>query len=314
MTSYIARRLVAAIPVVLLVSIGVFLLLHLIPGDPVAAMLGERADPQVAARLRTDLGLERPLPFQYATWLGSAIHGDLGRSIRSPQPVAEAIAQRFPATLQLAVEAMLLALAVALPLGILGATGPGSAIDRFGTLVAGLGVAVPSFWLGVLLILAVSLRLHWLPPSGYENPANDLGRSLSLMILPVVTLAFALAAELMRIVRASLREVLTQDYPRTARAKGLSEQRVVLGHCLKNALIPVTTVVGLQLGRLFGGAVIVETIFAIPGMGRLMVDSIQARDFPMVQGVVLVMALLVVASSLVVDLLYAYLDPRIRYA
>ena len=314
MTRYVTRRVLATVPVLLLVSVGAFLLLHLIPGDPVLVMLGERADPQVAERLRHDLGLGRPLPVQYVSWLGDALQGDLGRSIRSPQPVAEAIAQRFPVTLQLAAEGMLLALVVAIPMGVLAATRPGSAIDRLATLVASLGVAVPSFSLGVLLILAVSLRLRWLPPSGYESPGTDLGQNLRLMVLPAITLAAALAAELMRITRASVREALAQDYPRTARAKGLTERAIVVRHCLKNALIPVVTVIGLQFGHLLGGAVIVETLYAIPGMGRLLVDSIAARDFPMVQGVVLVTAMVVVASSLVVDLLYGFLDPRIRHA
>ncbi|HBY98230.1 MAG: ABC transporter permease [Ardenticatenaceae bacterium] len=313
MTRQVVRRLLAAVPVMLLVSLGVFTLLHLIPGDPVVTLLGERAAPEVVEQLRADLGLDRPLPEQYLTWLARLLRGDLGRSIRSPQPVREAIWQRLPVTLHLAIQATFLSLLLALPLGVLAAVYQDSIADRLTTLYASIGVAVPTFWLGVMFILLFSLRLHWLPPSGYTSLAADPLESLKQMLMPAFSLAFVLSAEVARMTRASLLEVLNQDYIRTARAKGLPERAVLLRHGLKNAMIPVVTVIGLQLGRLFGGAVVVETVFALPGLGRLLVDSIFARDFPVVQGVVLFMALMVVISNLFVDLLYVYLDPRIRY-
>lgn len=313
MSRYIIQRLLATVPVLLLVTLGVFLLIHVIPGDPAVTLLGERASPETVQRLRHDLGLDEPLPSQYLTWLAHVVQGNLGRSIRSPQPVSEAILQRMSVTIQLSLLAMLFSLAVALPLGVVAALRRGSLVDRFATLVASAGVAVPTFWLGVMLILFFSLTLNWLPPSGYTSFAADPGESLKRMLLPALSLSGALSAEVARMTRASLLEVLDQDYVRTARAKGLSEWTVLLRHCIKGSMIPVVTVIGLQAGRLFGGAVVVETVFALPGLGRLLVDSILTRDFPVIQGVVFVIALMVVAINLVVDLLYAYLDPRIHY-
>jgi peptide/nickel transport system permease protein len=313
MWRFILQRLASMVPVVLLVSVVVFSLILLLPGDPAVAMLGDRADPALVAALRRDLGLDRPPHERYLGWLGRALQGDLGRSLRNNQPVAEAVVQRLPVTLQLSLVAMLISLSVAVPIGIISATRPGSKSDVFGTVFALLGVSIPHFWLGVVLIFVFAVSLRWLPPSGYLDPMKDPLTSLSLMILPGVTLGLGLAGVVRRMVRSSLLEVLDQDYIRTAWAKGLAEQVVVGRHAFKNALIPVITVIGLQVGRLFAGAVITETVFAIPGVGRLVVDSIFARDFPVVQGAVLMMALAVLVTNLVVDILYAYVDPRIRF-
>ena len=313
MFGYLLRRLGAAAPVMGVVSVVVFSLIHLTPGDPVRIMLREEADPATAATLRRQLGLDRPLPLQYLAWLGRAVQGDLGRSIRTNQPVADAIRHRVPVTLSLAAAALMVALLIGLPAGILAALRRNSAVDVIATLVAICGVSLPSFWLAILLILIFSVHLGWLPPLGWVSPSRDLGAWGRALVLPSVTLGVAIAAVVMRMTRASLLEVLELEYVRTARAKGLAERWVVLGHALRNALIPVVTVVGLQAGALLGGAVITETIFALPGVGRLLVDAIFQRDFPIVQGVVLFLAVNFLVVNLVVDLTYAWLDPRIRY-
>ena len=313
MGRYLLRRLGTVAPVLLVVSVVVFSLIHLTPGDPITIMLREESDPATAATLRRQLGLDRPLPLQYATWLGHALQGDLGRSIRTNQPVAEAIRQRVPVTLSLGAAALLVALAVGLPAGILAAVRRNSAVDLASAALAVSGVSLPTFWLGVLLVFFFSVTLGWLPPLGWVSPSRDFGGWLRSLILPAVTLGTAIAAVVMRMTRASLVEVLGVEYIRTARAKGLTERRIVLGHGLRNALIPVVTEIGLQTGALLGGAVITETIFALPGVGRLLVDAIFQRDFPVVQGVVLVLAVNFLAISFLVDLAYAWLDPRIRY-
>ena len=313
MLGYLLRRAGAVVPILGVVSVVVFSLIHLTPGDPVRIMLREEADPATVATLRHQLGLDQPLPLQYLTWLGRAVQGELGRSIRTNQPVMDAIRQRAPVTLSLAMAALLVALAIGLPAGILAALRRNSVVDVTATLVAISGVSLPSFWLAVLLILVFSLTLGWLPPLGWVSPSRDLGAWVRSLVLPSVTLGVAIAAVLMRMTRASLLEVLELEYVRTARAKGLPERRIVLGHALRNALIPVVTVVGLQAGALLGGAVITETIFALPGVGRLLVDAIFQRDFPIVQGVVLLLAVNFLVVNLLVDLTYAWLDPRIRY-
>jgi peptide/nickel transport system permease protein len=310
---YLLRRAGAVVPILGVVSVVVFSLIHLTPGDPVRIMLREEADPATVATLRHQLGLDQPLPLQYLTWLGRAVQGELGRSIRTNQPVMDAIRQRAPVTLSLAMAALLVAIAIGLPAGILAALRRNSVVDVTATLVAICGVSLPSFWLAVLLILVFSLTLGWLPPLGWVSPSRDLGAWVRSLVLPSVTLGVAIAAVLMRMTRASLLEVLELEYVRTARAKGLPERRIVLGHALRNALIPVVTVVGLQAGALLGGAVITETIFALPGVGRLLVDAIFQRDFPIVQGVVLLLAVNFLVVNLLVDLTYAWLDPRIRY-
>lgn len=311
---YIIRRFVAMIPVLLLVSVIVFSLIHLTPGDPATSMLGEEATPQAVAALRAKLGLDQPIPIQYVKWLASVVRGDLGRSIRSNQPVSEAIAERLPVTIELAILAVTISLLIAIPAGIVAAMRRNSALDAGSTFVALLGVSLPNFFLAILLILLFGVKLQWLPPFGYQPLTQGLGGNLQRMILPAITLGTALAAIVTRMMRSSLLEVLDQDYIRTARAKGLGEARMVRAHALKNALMPVVTIVGLQIGGLLGGAIITESIFVLPGIGRLLVDAIFQRDFPLVQGVVLFVSLAFLFSNFAVDLAYAYLDPRIRYS
>lgn len=313
MARFLGRRFAAMIPVLLFVSIAVFLMLHLTPGDPVKLMLGEDADPETIGALRRELGLDRPLPVQYGRWLGQVLTGDLGRSIRSNQPVLEAIVSRLPVTLELAFLSMLLALAIGLPTGIVAAMKRDSPLDTASTSVALMGISLPSFFVGILLILLLAQRLRLLPPSGYVPFLDDPVQNLKLMIMPSIALGAALAGILSRMMRSSLLEVLGADYIRTARAKGLEDRTTIVGHALKNALLPVVTVVGLQIGALLGGAILTETIFAMPGIGRLVVDSIFARDFPVVQGVVLFLALVRVLSNLLADIAYVQLDPRISY-
>lgn len=311
---YILRRLLTMIPVLLLVSVLVFSLIHLIPGDPAVSILGEEATPQAVAALRAKLGLDQPIPVQYAKWLGSVLRGDLGRSIRSNQPVGEAIAERLPVTVELAILSIVISLSIAIPAGIVAAMRRNSVLDAGSTFVALLGVSLPNFFLAILLILVFGVQLQVLPPFGYQPITQGLGGNLQRMILPAITLGTALAAIVTRMMRSSLLEVLDQDYIRTARAKGLREGRMVQAHALKNALMPVVTIVGLQIGGLLGGAIITESIFVLPGIGRLLVDAIFQRDFPLVQGVVLFVSLAFLFSNFAVDMVYAYLDPRIRYS
>jgi len=310
---FIGARLLGTLPVVLILSIGVFLMLHLTPGDPVQIMLGQDADPQAIAALRAELGLDQPLPIQYVRWAGNALHGDLGRSIRTNQPVTEAIVSRLPVTIELSLVALMISLLIGLPAGMLAAIRRNSALDLASTGIALVGVSLPSFFLGILLILTFALWLRWVPPSGYTPLIQDPAMNIKQMLMPAIALGAALAGIVARLMRSSLLEVLGADYMRTARAKGLSESASVIGHGVQNALLPVVTVVGLQVGALLGGAILIETIFALPGIGRLAVDSIFARDFPIVQGVVLFLALVRVLSNLIADLLYGRLDPRIAH-
>jgi len=313
MAPYVARRLLATVPVVLLVTVMVFLLLHITPGDPVIIMLGEEASPDAVAALRHGLGLDRPLPVQYGTWIWRAAHGDLGTSLRTHDRVVALVLQRYPATLELSALTMLLSMCIAIPVGVLSAVRRNSWVDALMTPLAISGVSMPSFWLGILLIWVFSVLLPWFPTVGFVPIGVSLAGNLHTLTLPVVTLGVALAAIVMRITRASVLQVLPMDYVRTARAKGIHERVVVRRHALRTALIPVVTVLGLQTGALLGGAVIVETLFALPGVGRLIVDAIFARDFPVVQGAVLLLAISFILVNLGVDLLYAQLDPRIRY-
>ncbi|MBA2448434.1 MAG: ABC transporter permease [Chloroflexi bacterium] len=313
MVRFIVGRLLGTLPVLFFLSIAIFLMLQLTPGDPVKLMLGEDADEQTVAALREELGLDRPLAVQYFFWLGNVLQGDLGRSIRTRQPVLEAIVSRLPVTLELSFLSLLVALLIGIPSGILSAIRRNSATDVASTTLALIGVSMPNFFLGILLILLFSLWLRVLPPSGYAPFAQDPVQNLKLMIMPSIALGAALAGIISRMTRSSLLEVLGADYVRTARAKGLRDRAVILGHALKNAMIPVVTVVGLQVGTLLGGAILTETIFALPGIGRLVVDNIFARDFPIVQGVILFLAVTRVLSNLVADLLYGVLDPRISY-
>jgi ABC-type dipeptide/oligopeptide/nickel transport system permease component len=300
----LAGRLGAAALVVFGVCTLVFLLIHLVPGDPVEAMLGEGARPADRAALTAALGLDRPPVEQYLGYLGRLVRLDLGQSFVYQRPVIGLLAERLPATLTLAAVALTLALAIAIPLGVLAACQRGRALDGAATGFSLLGSSIPNFWLGPLLIMVFSLWLGWTPVSGREGPAS--------LVLPALTLGTSLAAILARMVRSSVLEVLGEDYIRTARAKGLSPAAVLWGHALRNAWLPVLTLVGLQLGGLLGGAVITETIFAWPGLGSLLVEAIQGRDYPVVQGCVLLVSLGYVLVNTGTDLIYAWIDPRIR--
>jgi len=313
---YILRRLLQMIPVLLLVSVIAFSILLLLPGDPALAILGpDRArDTQAYQALRQELGLDRPIPIQYASWLGRILTGDLGNSAHYQTPVSQLIGQSIGPTVQLAVSAMLIALIIAVPIGIISATRPGSWLDIVGTTFALSGVAIPNFLLGILLILLFALVLRVLPSGGYVPITQNPAESLRLMLLPAFALGAGLSAILMRQIRSAMLEVLNQDYVTTARAKGLSSRTVVVRHALANALIPVLTVIGVQIGRLMGGTVVIETIFAIPGMGKLAVGSIFFRDFPVVQAVVLILGTAILLSNLITDLLYGIIDPRVRYS
>jgi peptide/nickel transport system permease protein len=313
---YILRRLLQMIPVLFLVSLIAFSIILLLPGDPALAILGpDRArDTQAYQAIRQELGLDRPIPIQYASWLGRILAGDLGSSAHYQAPVTLLIAQSIGPTLQLAISAMFIALIISVPVGIISATRPGSWLDIIGTTFALSGVAIPNFLLGILLILFFALVLRVLPSGGYVPITQNPAESLRLMLLPALALGAGLSAVLMRQIRSAMLEVLNQDYVTTARAKGLNGRTVVVRHALRNALIPVLTVIGVQIGRLMGGTVVIETIFSIPGMGKLAVGSIFFRDFPVVQAVVLILGAAVLLSNLITDLLYGIVDPRVRYS
>ncbi len=313
MAAYIIRRLLLMLPVMLLVSLIIFALLRLTPGDPVRTMLGEEPDPATIAAVRQEYGLDRPLPLQYVAWLGRLLHGDMGRSLRTRQPVREAIVERLPATFELGLTALLLSLVLAIPVGILAAVRRNSGWDLFASGFTLIGVSLPNFFLGIILILVFALALRLVPPGGFVPLDRGVGENLRRLILPAITLGTASLAVNMRLMRSSLLDTLSQEYIRVARAKGLSERSVILRHALKNAFIPVITVIGIQIGSILEGAFITETLFIWPGVGRLAVDSIGGRDYPVVQGIVLLSALSFLLANLVVDLLYAYLDPRIKY-
>ena len=274
-------------------------------------MMSESVDATVKETLRRELGLDQPIPLQYAAWMGRLLHGDLGRSIRNGEPVVESVGRRIRPSLELTALAMTISLLIAFPLGVLSAYRHNGPLDRAGTSFALFGICMPNFLLALLLIFVFGVTLRWLPISGYLDPLEEGWGGLRSLVLPAVTLGLALAAVVTRTLRSSMLEALTEDYVRTARAKGLSEWAVLRGHVLRNALIPVVTVLGLQLGTLIGGAVITEYVFALPGVGRLVVDAVFARDYPLVQGVVLLIALGFIASNLLVDLLYGLIDPRL---
>ncbi len=315
MGPYVARRVLGMVPVAFLISLIAFALLYLLPGDPALAILGEeRAGDKAAYQaVRAQLGLDDPIYLQYVRWVRGLLGGDVGTSIRTREPIAQMVVKRLPVTLELGILSVLLGIVIALPAAVISAVRPGSRLDMVGTVLAMGGVAMPSFWLGMLLIFLFSLWMRLLPPSGYTSPLDNLGANLKMMVMPCIAMGASLAAVIMRQARSALIEVLQEEYITTARSKGLRERAVVGRHALKNALIPVVTVIGLQVGHILGGAVVTETIFAVPGLGRLLVDSIFFRDYPVVQAVVLVMALGVLFSSLATDLFYAYLDPKIRY-
>jgi peptide/nickel transport system permease protein len=301
----VIRRLLLTIPVLIGVATLVFSLIHLVPGDPVQAMLGESASPDEIARLRTRLGLDRPLYIQYGSFMKGVATGDLGTSLRTNQPVTTAIAERMPATIELALAAMFVATSVAIPLGIVAAVRAGTGVDHTATTLSLVGISMPNFWVGPLLAIVFSIELGWLPVSGRGTLAH--------LVLPALTLGAPLAAILARMTRASVLEELRELYVLAARARGVSRTRAVLVHAFRNSLIPVVTVLALQLGSVLTGAVITETIFAWPGVGRLLIQSISARDYPAVQGCILLIAVAYVTVNLATDLLYGLLDPRIRY-
>ncbi|MDR7555387.1 MAG: ABC transporter permease [Armatimonadota bacterium] len=312
MTRYIVRRLLATIPVLFLVTVVVFSLINLVPGDPALVIAGGEADRAAIEAIRKQLGLDRPVVVRYVQWLGRLVQGDFGRSVRDGRPVLDVLLLKLPVTVELAVISLGVGWAIAVPAGVLAAWKQRTALDYTATTVALAGISIPNFWLGIMLIYLLAVNLRWLPPSGYVEPWVDPVRNLQLMIMPATVLGTALAALVMRLLRSSMLEVLGSEFIRTAHAKGLAERAVVLKHALKNAMIPVATVMGLQLGGLLGGAVVTETIFAVPGIGRLAIESIFTRDYPMVQGVVLISAVAVVFVNFAVDVLYSVLDPRIR--
>ena len=315
MIRFLARRLLHLGPVLLGVSVIVFLVLHLAPGDPAEIMLGANANKEDLDRLRTQLGLDQPLHVQYLHWIGHVARGDLGRSLWMKRPVLGEVLERFKATLLLTGVALFLSTVGGIALGIASATRANSLLDRLSAVASVFGASMPVFWLGILLMVIFSLWLGWLPASGMYAPYGGGGLTdlLAHLVLPAVTLAAASVTIIARLTRATMLEMLGQDYVRTARAKGLGERPVVWRHALKNALIPIVTVVGVQAGYLLGGAVLTETVFAWPGVGTLVVQGILARDIPLVQGGVLVIALSFVLVNLAVDTLYAWLDPRIKY-
>jgi peptide/nickel transport system permease protein len=301
------------LPVAFLVSVIVFTLVHLAPGDPVLVYAGEERDPVVIEQLRREYGLDQALPIQYVNWLTHAIRGDLGRSLRTRQPVLEAIGERLPKTLELGAAALVISIVVSLVVGTVAALKRNSPLDLVATGFTIAGVSLPNFYLGIILILLFALVARLLPPGGYSDFAEDPFDNLKHLVLPAITLATASTAVNLRQVRSSLLDVLSQEYVRTARAKGLRERSVILGHAMKNSLIPVVTIFGLQIGAIVDGAIITETIFFWPGVGRLAVDSLAGRDYPVVQAIVLMSALSFMVTTLAVDILYAWLDPRISY-
>ena len=315
MSRYLVRRLLLLVPVLMGVSVIVFLVLHLAPGDPAEIMLGSQATQADRMRLRADLGLDDPLYLQYGRWVGHVVQGDLGRSLWMRRPVLGEVLTRLKATLLLTATALVISSIGGVALGILSATRPNSLLDRTSAVASLFGASMPVFWLGIVLMVLFSLVLGWLPASGMYAPygGGDLVDLAKHLVLPAITLAAASITIVARLTRAAMLDVLGQDFIRTARAKGLVERSVVVRHALKNAMVPIVTVIGVQAGYLLGGAVLTETVFAWPGVGTLMVQGILARDIPLVQGCVLVVALTFVLVNLTVDLLYAFLDPRIRY-
>ena len=309
------KRLAQIVPTVVLVSLLVFGLQQLMPGDPAMVLAGEeRGDPKVLAQIRSELWLDRSLPDQYVHWAGNVLRGNLGFSWRNREPVTELIAQKLPVTAQLAVMAFIIAVLIGIPTGVLAAVKRNTAWDYLANALGLAGLSLPNFWLGIMLILLISVRLEWLPPSGYVPLTQDPWQSLATTIMPAFVLGNAIAAILMRHTRSAMLTALDQDYIRTARAKGLSPARVVLRHALRNALLPVVTLGALELGTLLSGAVLTEQVFSIPGFGKMVVDAVFNRDYPVVQGVVLVTAFLFIMLNLLADLLYVLINPRLRRA
>jgi peptide/nickel transport system permease protein len=313
MIAFIIRRLLLLIPVLLVVGVIVFSLLHLAPGDPASMMLGREATLEQKEALREQLGLNEPLAVQFVDWFWGVLRLDFGDSIFIGKPVTEALLDRVEPTGLLALYSLALTVAIAIPAGVIAALRPNSLLDRFLMIISISGAAIPGFFFGILLILLFAVILDWLPSGGYVDIGDDPIKHLSYMVLPSVALGFSGAGFLARIVRSTMLDVLNEEYVRTAYAKGLPQRHVILGHALRNALIPVMTVIGILLASLLGGAVVIETVFNIPGMGRLVVQSVTRRDFPVVQGAVMTIAAVEVLVMLLIDILYVFVDPRIRY-
>jgi peptide/nickel transport system permease protein len=294
------------------IAVITFFAIRLVPGDVVDVMLGEYNDPEIAAELRRHMGIDRPVHVQFVEWLEGLLRGDLGYSFRTGEPVTSVILQRLPATLELATAALIISLLVALPVGVLSAIHRNSIIDVVARLISMIGISMPHFWLGILLILFLSVELRILPSGGYAPLNAGVEENLKFLLMPAVTLGLGLAAVTMRMTRSAMLEVLGQAYIRTARAKGLKEMTVIFGHALKNALIPVVTIIGIQIGRLLGGAVVIEEVFSWPGVGSMVVRAIFQRDYPLVQGIVMILSFFFVCGNLIVDILYVYIDPRLH--
>ena len=316
MVRYIAQRLVSLIPVLIGISLVTFFLIRLVPGDVVDLMLGNESTLDEGRRqeLRRVFGLDDPIYVQYVKWAGDVVRGDLGTSLRTGQSVRGEIFSKMPVTLELTFFSVVIALLIAIPTGIIAAVKAGSSAEAAAQGISLLGLSIPNFWLGTLLILVTSRYFHWFPAANYVSFGDDSWKNIQIFILPAIALGAALVAITMRMMRSSLLEVLKREYITTARAKGLANNTVISRHAIRNAMIPVITVVGIQIGRLLGGAIIIEELFNLPGMGRLAIDAIEQRDYPMIQGVVLVTTVAFVLINLAVDILYSYIDPRIRYS
>jgi peptide/nickel transport system permease protein len=312
MLAFLARRLLIAIPTVFLISVFVFGLQHLLPGDPILVMAGEERDPEVIEFLREKYRLNDPIPVQYVAWAGNALQGDLGTSLRTRQPVLTLIGQKLPVTIQLATMALIIAIAIGIPAGVISAYKKGTWVDWVANVVALSGLSVPNFWLGIMLILLVSVKLGWLPASGYVPFSEDPVQSIKVMLMPAFVLGTGIAATLMRHTRSAMLGVLKSDYVRTARAKGLKERTVLVKHALRNALVPVVTVTTLVFGELLAGAVLTEQIFTIPGFGKLVVDAVFNRDYAVVQGIVLCTGIAFIFMNILADAAYRVLNPRMR--
>lgn len=312
MFEFLLKRIASIIPTLVVVSMLIFGLQQLLPGDPAKILAGEEQDPTVVAYLRAKMHLDEPLPVRYGYWMGGVLQGDLGESVRTQQPVLSLVLQKLPVTVELALLAMTIALLIGIPAGIVSAVGRGTVWDTVANALALWGISTPNFWLGILMIMLFSVQLGWLPSSGYVSPFEDLGANLAAMIMPAFVLGNAIAAVLMRHTRSAMLQVMSADYVRTARAKGLSERVVVLKHALRNALTPIITLGALELGTLLSGAVLTEQVFTIPGFGKLIVDLVFNRDYAVVQGVVLVTATTYIVLNLLADLAYFAANPRLR--
>ena len=314
MTRFAVRRLLQMIPVLFFVSVIIFVLINLVPGDAARLFLGEEAPPDALAALRHELGLDRPLYVQYLRWVGGMLRGDFGHSFKDNRKVLTTVLQKVPVTGELTIAALAIAWTIAIPAGVVAAWRRRTAVDYSASAAALTGLSIPNFWLGIMLIYLFAVHLRWLPASGFVPLGQDPALNLKTIVMPAFVLGIVLAAVVMRQLRSSMLEVLSADYVRTANAKGLGERVVLVRHALRNAVIPVITVMGIQMGTLFGGAVITETIFALPGLGRLTVESIYGRDYPMLEGVVMFSAFAVLAVNLAVDIVYSLIDPRIKLA